>query len=412
MSATGCGCGGCGGTKLVGVDATRDGAFARPEFFAGQLLTDRDLDDLTAYVRGKNRLHNRYLHGAGVVCGLDVTAAGERAVLVTAGYALDCCGEDIVVPCDTTVDVLELLADLPAGYGPIGSKDEPARRYELRIEYAETATDLAAPYTSDDGMTTVCAPTRIREGYRFSACPVKDPAPKATTLLDELLAPAPVNDVLTDLIDRVEKARVAADALVAAAGQPKDATPPADAAAPPPAEQRRAIRDVLAEGRDWLLRNLSRPGPELVRMRLDPDDAVGLRDAAVTVLAALRQSGYDRICKNVNPPCSPCEDAAVSLAAITVRGCEITDVCIFVRRHVLSGPAVRHWLPIEGLYEALENICCGTGYGGDPAQAVHELAGGLAADPDSQRQLIQKLSAQVQKFETRLRKLEKGKGDG
>jgi hypothetical protein len=140
MSTTGCGCGGgcggCGGTRSAAVGVALDGAFARPEFFAGQLLTDKDLDDLAAYVRGKNRLHNRYLHGAGVVCGLDVSPIGERSVRVSAGYVLDCCGDDIVVPCDVTVDLIALLDDLPAGCGPIGTKDEPERKYELRIEYA------------------------------------------------------------------------------------------------------------------------------------------------------------------------------------------------------------------------------------------------------------------------------------
>ena len=44
----------------------------RPRFFAGQLLTEQDLNRLQTYVIEKNRLHNRYLHGWGVVCGLEV----------------------------------------------------------------------------------------------------------------------------------------------------------------------------------------------------------------------------------------------------------------------------------------------------------------------------------------------------
>src|SRR5262245_22963321 len=74
--------------------------FARPRFFAGQLLTEEDLQDLTGYVVAKNRLHNRFLVGAGVVCGLDVEKhpCHPRKVNVGAGYALDCCGSDISVP--------------------------------------------------------------------------------------------------------------------------------------------------------------------------------------------------------------------------------------------------------------------------------------------------------------------------
>jgi hypothetical protein len=60
-----CSCGGCGCQSCQG--------FIRPLFFAGQLLTEDDLQSLTDYVAGKNRLHNRYLFGDGAVCGLQVT---------------------------------------------------------------------------------------------------------------------------------------------------------------------------------------------------------------------------------------------------------------------------------------------------------------------------------------------------
>ena len=50
--------------------------FVRPRFFAGQLLTETELTALTTYVVDKQRLHNRYLHGYGVVCGLQVECDG------------------------------------------------------------------------------------------------------------------------------------------------------------------------------------------------------------------------------------------------------------------------------------------------------------------------------------------------
>ena len=72
----------------------------RPRFYAGQLLTESELNSLQAYVRGKNRLHNRYLHGPGVVCGLQVTCHDcEGWVTVEEGYAISRCGDDIIV-CD------------------------------------------------------------------------------------------------------------------------------------------------------------------------------------------------------------------------------------------------------------------------------------------------------------------------
>jgi hypothetical protein len=47
--------------------------FVRPRFFAGQLLTEDDLQALGNYMVAKNRLHNRHFFGDGVVCGLEVT---------------------------------------------------------------------------------------------------------------------------------------------------------------------------------------------------------------------------------------------------------------------------------------------------------------------------------------------------
>ena len=111
----GCGCGGaCGsGTVPANLAAT---AFVRPKFFAGQLLTEDDLSALTAYITAKERLHNRYLFGAGVVCGLWVSCdpCGGSTVTVQPGYALDCCGNDLVLPCAATLDVNAMIRDLRA----------------------------------------------------------------------------------------------------------------------------------------------------------------------------------------------------------------------------------------------------------------------------------------------------------
>ena len=93
-------CPACGGLEC----------FCRPRFFAGQLLTDEDLNRLEHYLVEKNKLHNRYLHGWGVVCGLEVVCnpCSDRLTVRT-GYALSPCGEDIVVCRDAVVNVCELI---------------------------------------------------------------------------------------------------------------------------------------------------------------------------------------------------------------------------------------------------------------------------------------------------------------
>jgi hypothetical protein len=89
--------------------------FVRPRFFAGQLLTETELSALTGYVVDKQKLHNRYLHGYGVVCGLQVECDGcGPGVLVRPGYAIDPCGADIVLPEAISVPILKLIAQCTA----------------------------------------------------------------------------------------------------------------------------------------------------------------------------------------------------------------------------------------------------------------------------------------------------------
>jgi hypothetical protein len=94
-------CPACGGLEC----------FCRPRFFPGQLLTDDDLNRLMKYLTGKNRLHNRYLHGWGVACGLEVVCdpCDAKQVRVRTGYALAPCGDDIVLCDEQAVDICALI---------------------------------------------------------------------------------------------------------------------------------------------------------------------------------------------------------------------------------------------------------------------------------------------------------------
>lgn len=172
-----CQCGG-NGCETCGVTAS-----VRPRFFPGQLLVDGDLQLLTDYSATKDRLHNRFLHGAGVVCGLPVRChpCGGGKVVVEPGMALDCCGNDIIVPCAVELDVNALIRDLRreqlAGYDcgdPCDDKgggkeaEKNLRRYCLYVNYCEELTDPVTPYVSDDACSSIeCEFTRVREGYSF-----------------------------------------------------------------------------------------------------------------------------------------------------------------------------------------------------------------------------------------------------
>ncbi len=77
----------------------------RTRFHAGQLLTADDFTREQEYFRDKQKLHNRSLHGFGVVSGLAVTISGGQ-VNVEPGLALDCAGNEIVVDARHTLPLL------------------------------------------------------------------------------------------------------------------------------------------------------------------------------------------------------------------------------------------------------------------------------------------------------------------
>jgi hypothetical protein len=81
-------------------------AWERPAFFDGQGLTAGDLTQAQRYQREMRWLHNRSLHGWGVVEGLAVAGAkGKVEVTVVPGYALDWLGRELIIASPRTLAV-------------------------------------------------------------------------------------------------------------------------------------------------------------------------------------------------------------------------------------------------------------------------------------------------------------------
>jgi hypothetical protein len=72
-------------------------ALHRIHYFAGQILTAEDFQAEQDYHLERWRRHNRWCHGWGVVTGLDLAIEGKE-IVVTPGMALDCAGNEVVVP--------------------------------------------------------------------------------------------------------------------------------------------------------------------------------------------------------------------------------------------------------------------------------------------------------------------------
>jgi hypothetical protein len=186
----------------------------QPRFFCGQLLTDADLTAFLDWTKNRFRL-SRYRDGWGVVCGLDVHCARSETpgVIVTPGYAVTCCGNDVIVCEDTTVAIdhacgspgslctfptrnggsernLRLNRDrngtAPARAVPCGEEhltpencapeDLKSCELDLVIRYQETPAALQSVLRGGAcGQSGQCEPSRTNEGFTLEWRPATDP---------------------------------------------------------------------------------------------------------------------------------------------------------------------------------------------------------------------------------------------
>jgi hypothetical protein len=69
----------------------------RLKYFTHQFLREQDFEAEQAYHISMRRLHNRSVHGWGVVQGLEVRHKGEREITIEPGVAIDSLGREIVL---------------------------------------------------------------------------------------------------------------------------------------------------------------------------------------------------------------------------------------------------------------------------------------------------------------------------
>lgn len=126
-----CECGGTGESSCCRLDCLE-----QPRFFCGQALNDTDLNAMVRWTKDKTRLA-RFRDGWGVACGLEVRCdpKSPAGIIVGPGYGLSCCGDDIVVCEDISLD----LADLCKGDDPCA--DPPQASSDPRRERAPATKD-------------------------------------------------------------------------------------------------------------------------------------------------------------------------------------------------------------------------------------------------------------------------------
>jgi hypothetical protein len=134
--------------------------FERNRYFYGKPMTVSDFEAEQRYLIGKQRYINRLVHGAGVLCGLQVTLPKsfnvERPTVELAeGAALDCCGNLIIVSRSGTAEIK-------------GDFNPDALNY-LFIKYTECSKQPVMLSANGSSCEEVCCYNRIQETFEIVA---------------------------------------------------------------------------------------------------------------------------------------------------------------------------------------------------------------------------------------------------
>jgi hypothetical protein len=146
-------------------------AHERNHYYTGKYMTARDFRDEQAYFLSRHRLHNRLLHGWGVVCGLQVEPHRPECpghAVVAPGIAIDCCGREVFIEEPIAVKVWPPDPPEQATAQPVDQATQKEiapppeeLQYLLYLYYAEEAIDCRPALYAED-----CAPARY-EANRF-----------------------------------------------------------------------------------------------------------------------------------------------------------------------------------------------------------------------------------------------------
>ena len=149
----------------------------RNTYFDGKMLLERDFLAEQDYHRGHRHLHNAMLHGTGTVCGLKVIEhpsldCRRDLVVVESGMAIDCCGQEIVVPERAPVRVRKMIEADP----DLRSALDGTRHLVIAIcrrDHGDEQVPAILGNCAGDGFPTEYG--RVAEGFEF-VLSARDPA--------------------------------------------------------------------------------------------------------------------------------------------------------------------------------------------------------------------------------------------
>lgn len=158
---------------------TADGYLERVRYFSRQLLDAHDLTDDQTYHRAKQRMHNRLLHGWGIVCGLEVIANPTQKALsnvkICPGFALSPQGDEICVPGEVQFDLATCTTGPAAGCcsspcSPIlPTRVDPAKPFWIAIKYLQCSSrPVRVPPIGCGCDDNACEYSRIRDSFEIT----------------------------------------------------------------------------------------------------------------------------------------------------------------------------------------------------------------------------------------------------
>ena len=155
------------------------GGLTRTRFFEGMSLTRDDLATEQSFWIQKRRLTNRAL-GQGVVWGLRTTwTSGTHTFQINPGYALDCCGRDLVVTQSHVADLGPLVDIRQPAIAAIVSQAAGPAKARLVLRHADAAEGQRAVASSacTPGVEDRFEPSRVRESTSLCVVAVEESPP-------------------------------------------------------------------------------------------------------------------------------------------------------------------------------------------------------------------------------------------
>jgi DNA-binding beta-propeller fold protein YncE len=144
--------------------------FTRNHYFTSKFMGEREFTIEQEYLTGKQRRHNKELHGWGTVCGLKVVEhpvenCRDRWVVVEPGTAVDCCGREVVLRAPEYFDFRAAFEDRwLLDHGPGVPVDALPHTLQICLRYTECATEDVPLLFDDAGCDgTRCQPNLVLE---------------------------------------------------------------------------------------------------------------------------------------------------------------------------------------------------------------------------------------------------------